>query len=314
MKPIVSIIIPTYNMGKFIAEAIESALNQSFTDFEILIGDNLSTDNTLEIIQKFNDKRIRLIKNPTNIGAIANFNNLINESKGEYIKFLEADDKLHEKCLEKILDIFNQHKPLEMVCTGKFFMDKSSKLIGDFAVTKDYIIRPPYNSFRILKYGNEFGTPSDVMVKKQVLDELGVFDDFYETYLNDWDLWLRIAKCKKIYLTSFKSCYVRRHDQQMGAVGVINNTDVVVNAKMYTKIYRNNFFRKNIHGAEMLVYYLYRSTRKFILNKKSNHLINLLKIIRIHHKYFGLPFFLLLPINLIFLLQIKSLKKYVFKN
>jgi glycosyltransferase involved in cell wall biosynthesis len=314
MKPLVSIIIPTYNMGQFIAEAIESALNQTFKDFEIIIGDNLSTDNTIEIVEKFKDKRIKLIKNPVNMGAIANFNNLIHKSSGKYVKFLEADDKLDNKCLEKILEIFDQYSSVEMVCTGKFFINEDSKLIGNFAVKKDYNILPPYNSLRILKYGNEFGTPSDVMVKKEVFDELGVFDDFYDRYLNDWDLWIRIALCKPIYFTSYKSCYVRRHDLQMGKVGVINNLDIIVNAKMYSKIFKNNFFIKNIHGTEMLTYYSYRTFRKSFINKSFKEMINFLKILKIHFDYFGILFFLMVPLNLTLIIIIKSLRRYVFNN
>ncbi|HQI19850.1 MAG TPA: glycosyltransferase family 2 protein, partial [Leptospiraceae bacterium] len=73
-SPEISVCIPVYNTEPFIAEAIESALNQTFKDFELIILDNRSTDNTLKIVRKFKDKRIRVVAHEKNLGAEANWN------------------------------------------------------------------------------------------------------------------------------------------------------------------------------------------------------------------------------------------------
>ena len=92
MNPKVTVLMPVYNGGKYIREAIKSILSQSFTDFEFLIIDDGSTDNSVGIVQSFSDNRIRLIKNNCNIGIAESLNKGIESSKGEYIVRMDADD------------------------------------------------------------------------------------------------------------------------------------------------------------------------------------------------------------------------------
>ena len=94
MKELVSIITPSYNSGKFISETINSIINQTYTNWELLITDDLSTDNTIEIVESYakNDSRIKLFKLEKNSGAAIARNNSINNSKGRYIAFLDSDD------------------------------------------------------------------------------------------------------------------------------------------------------------------------------------------------------------------------------
>src|SRR5687768_14893088 len=92
-SPRVSVLIPTYNYARYLDEAIQSAIRQTFTDFEIIIVDNNSTDNTAEVISKYlTDPRIRYYRNKSNIGLINNFNRCLELATGQYIKFLLADD------------------------------------------------------------------------------------------------------------------------------------------------------------------------------------------------------------------------------
>ena len=93
--PKVSVLIPTYNYARYIGEAIESVLNQTFTDFELIIIDDQSKDNTDEVVAKYlHDPRVSYHKNPVNLGLVGNFNRALELANGEYIKFLLADDKL----------------------------------------------------------------------------------------------------------------------------------------------------------------------------------------------------------------------------
>ena len=101
--PLVSICVPTYNSSAWLRETIESALGQSFTDFELVISDNASADSTLEILHSYRDSRIRLEPSERNIGLTLNHNRLIRLSKGRYVKFLHADDALAPTCLEEMV-------------------------------------------------------------------------------------------------------------------------------------------------------------------------------------------------------------------
>lgn len=105
MTPKVSILIPVFNRRQFIAECIQSALNQTFTDFEVVVVDNASDDGTWEICQSLAaaDPRIRLFRNHINVGPVRNWVRCAELARGQYVKMLFSDDVLHSKCLEKML-------------------------------------------------------------------------------------------------------------------------------------------------------------------------------------------------------------------
>src|SRR5688572_5070363 len=105
MKPVVSVCIPAFNAGPYLRQTIESVLAQSFANFELVIVDNASTDDTLAIALEYSrrDPRIRVFRNESNIGAIANFDRCIDLADGEWMKFLCADDWLEPACLERLL-------------------------------------------------------------------------------------------------------------------------------------------------------------------------------------------------------------------
>ena len=106
MTPKVSILIPVYNRKRYIAECIQSALEQTFTDFEIVIVDNASDDGTWEICQQFaaKDSRIRIYRNEENIGPVRNWKRCAEEAKGEFSKILFSDDTLEPECLAVMVD------------------------------------------------------------------------------------------------------------------------------------------------------------------------------------------------------------------
>ena len=105
MPPVVSIVIPTYNHGQFIGATIESALEQTYHDFEIIIVDNASTDQSWEVISGFRDARISAYRNDSNIGPVRNWQLGISRAQGRYIKILWSDDLMHPQFLEKTVPI-----------------------------------------------------------------------------------------------------------------------------------------------------------------------------------------------------------------
>lgn len=101
MSDLVSIIMPSYNTGKYIADSISSVLTQTYTNWELIIVDDCSTDNTDEIVESFHDKRIRYIKNEKNYGAAVSRNRALREAKGKWIAFLDSDDLWEADKLQK---------------------------------------------------------------------------------------------------------------------------------------------------------------------------------------------------------------------
>jgi len=108
-NPLVTVLMPVYNGEKYLAEAIESVLNQTFADFELLIIDDCSSDNSVEIIQSYNDNRLKLIINEENIGQSSTMNKAIELAEGKYIARLDQDDLSYKNRLqvqlEKISDL-----------------------------------------------------------------------------------------------------------------------------------------------------------------------------------------------------------------
>ena len=130
--PPVTIVMPAYNTAKYIGEAIESILNQTFRDFEFLIIDDCSTDNTLEIARHFTDKRIRVIRNSRNLGLPACENIGLHEVKGKYYARMDSDDISSPDRIEKLFHYLEAH-PQTDVCGSAL------KLFGDKEVIASYL-------------------------------------------------------------------------------------------------------------------------------------------------------------------------------
>lgn len=189
--PKVSICIPVYNAEEFIAKAIESALNQTYKDFEIIIVNDASTDNTLSEIKKYNDSRIKIYNNETNIGMVANWNKSLELSNGEYVKFLFQDDIILPTLLEKQVEALDDHPDVTLVSTSSYIINES----GDVKAKRNRFPKSgKYNGKEVarksIRRGNIFGEPSLVMIRKSVFKQTGYFDDRY-FYVPDWDMWLK---------------------------------------------------------------------------------------------------------------------------
>jgi succinoglycan biosynthesis protein ExoO len=103
VNPVVSVIIPAYNTGAYIGNAIESALNQTLTDLEVLVVDDRSTDNTVAVVQSFADERLRLLQNPQNLGAGGARNRALSAARGKWIAVLDSDDWYAPDRLEQLV-------------------------------------------------------------------------------------------------------------------------------------------------------------------------------------------------------------------
>lgn len=106
---LVSIIMPSWNTGKFIKESIQSVINQTYTNWELIIVDDCSNDNTDKIVDLFNDKRIRYLKNTRNIGAALTRNRALREARGEWIAFLDSDDLWKHEKLEHQIEFMQKN-------------------------------------------------------------------------------------------------------------------------------------------------------------------------------------------------------------
>ncbi len=131
-KPIVSVILPCYNAEPFLVEALESIINQSFKDLEIICVDDGSTDATLTILNQYarNDKRIKVVINDNNLGLISTLNKAILLSRGEIIARMDADDISSCDRIEKQIDFLKANKHVDIVSTGYYLIDENGQETG----------------------------------------------------------------------------------------------------------------------------------------------------------------------------------------
>ena len=187
--PKVSIIIPTYNRSPFLGSAIESAVNQRFEDFEIIVVDDNSTDNSEEAVRSFRDKRIRYIRHEKNMGVSAARNTAIRASKGEYIAFLDDDDEWLPDKLHSQVELMDKSPAnVCVVYSNRLVKDKLSDRIISANPRAEKLSG---NILYQLAIGNPIHT-STVLVRKRCLEEVGLFDETI-SYMEDRDLWMRLS-------------------------------------------------------------------------------------------------------------------------
>ena len=209
-KPKVSICITNYNYGRFIGDAIQSALEQTYKNFELIIMDNCSTDNSEEVIKSFSDPRIRYYKNDKNIGAIRNWNRGLSLARGEYITILHADDKLTPNFIEKEAEMLDKNPNVGLVHSSGIIIDAKGAVIKEYRpYDRDYIMRGE-DEFKRLIFKNYFLVSAVVMVRKKCYEALGDYSEEY-AYCPDWEMWLRIALNYDVGFISEPLGYYRKH-------------------------------------------------------------------------------------------------------
>jgi len=188
MNPRVTIIILSYNRADLIPYAIKSALSQTFTDFELLVLDDASTDNTREVVESFlKDPRVRLITQPENIGITATRNYGIGIAKGEYIAMLDSDDTwIDNSKLKKQVELLDAHPEIGIVGTFSKKINFRGEEIGEITAKLAHAsIR------RNMMFRNQL-TQSSVLIRKEALDKVGWYDESIPIW-EDYELWLRIG-------------------------------------------------------------------------------------------------------------------------
>lgn len=181
----VSVIIPTYNSSQFLYEAVQSVLQQTLTDIEIIVVDDGSTDKTSELMQQFGNKVNYIYQE--NQGVSAARNNGIKASRGKYVAFLDSDDIWLPTKLEKQIKALNEN-PKNKVCYTEYFSVSEKmtpqdlrRIRSDVSVLQD-----------LLLVGNVVGPPSTVVAEREMFERIGGFDESLSLSA-DWDMWIRLA-------------------------------------------------------------------------------------------------------------------------
>ena len=203
----VSVIVPTFNRAHMVTETIDSILNQTFNDFELIVVDNCSSDNTEAVIKAYTDERIRYFKHDNGGIVAVNRNYGMSQARGEYIAFCDDDDLWLPEKLEKQMLEFEKDRQVALVCTNAIIFDENGER-GEFFKAGF----PDSNfTFESLVWRSSV-ICSSVLVRKSVIDDVGMMDESPEIFsAEDYELWLRIARRYRIKYIDLSLIRYRTH-------------------------------------------------------------------------------------------------------
>jgi len=247
--PQVSVIIPAYNAGKYLEETVRSVLAQTYADFEIIICDDGSSDNTEEAAKSFGDPRIRYI-HQKNAGVSAARNRGANISTGKYLAFLDADDLFQPANLEKKVALLEKRTDVALVFADCNVIDANGHPTGETLTGKDENVLEDL----LLWNGTVIPGPSSILVTRNAFEQSGGFDPEFSTAA-DQDFFFRIAfKSKCVRLPEVLTSY-RRHESNMHMNIALMERDHIAVYKKAQKhnMFAGNSFRKKCFGNLYLI-------------------------------------------------------------
>ena len=252
MSDLVSIIMPSYNTGRFISETIESVLAQSYSNWELIIVDDCSTDNTDEVIEDYiSDDRIKYIKNDRNRGAAISRNRALREAKGKWIAFLDSDDLWESQKLEKQITFMENYK-YRFSYTNYIEIDEDSIFNGKCVTGPK----------RITKHGMYNYCWMGCLTVMYDAEAIGLvqIEDIKKN--NDYAMWLKISKKANCYLLDETLARYRKRS------GSISNHGYMKLIKWHYKLYREAEKKNPIFSVVLTVRNLFFGILKKIVYVK----------------------------------------------
>ncbi|WP_180953750.1 glycosyltransferase [Bacillus sp. T33-2] len=231
--PLVSILIPTYNRPDYFEQALNSVLNQTYFNTEIIIADDSTNLETSELIQVYLERysNITYIKNETTLGQFDNDLKLLELANGEFVNFLMDDDLFHPQKIEKMISYYLADEDIKLVTSHRQLINEQGEFIGEYASTKrlfekDTILDgSTFAEFLLTKFTNYIGEPTTVLFRKRDLREkFGVFNGRQSICNVDLATWIDLLmQGKAVYITETLSYFRIHSDQQLQSPDMLAN-------------------------------------------------------------------------------------------
>lgn len=211
MNPLVSVIMPVFNGEKYLHDAIESILNQSFSDFEFIIINDGSTDSSFQIIKCFNDDRIKVI-DQKNLGLIHSLNNGLNIAKGKWIARMDADDIAYPNRLEEQIKYIDEK--IAVIGCQAIIINSNGQKIGEtrFDQNSEIIYK------KLLRLQSSIIHPG-ALINKEKLLIVGGYDQKMK-FSEDFDLWIRLSRIGKLININKSLLSLRKHDSNISKINL----------------------------------------------------------------------------------------------
>lgn len=269
----VSIVIPAYNSEKTIERTIQSVLKQTYENFNLIIVDDCSTDNTVQKAKKFDDSRISIVCNNENIGFESNWNKALSRATGKYIKLLPDDDVLDENALQLQINILEKYPDVVLVGSKRNIVNSDDKVLltrGSALGNSSFCKYENALKF-IVRYGtNPIGEPGSTLFRKETARKIGQFNGIYPHFI-DLDFYVRLLKYGDYYFI----------DQVLSNFRVWERSYSVANQKdqyIESKNFFYNLYSKNISISKVDIIFGYFNIFKIqILKRIFYFMLNRLK-------------------------------------
>lgn len=246
---LISVIIPTYNRAHLISRAIGSVINQTYTNWELLVVDDASEDNTEEVIKKISDSRIKFIKCKLNVGNAGARNAGIKNSIGEYIVFLDSDDEMMPDCLEVFFKLILK-KPKTKFAFGDYQIYNTSTKI---TIKSSWKPDPSKSFLEELKIGTGCG----IIVKKAVFKEVGYFDERLRIAV-DTDWLIRLNKVVSFeYIPKILMTIYAHDDDRVrnDKTELIKSYKIIANKNRHEILNNEELIKKFYYKIQWLLYH-----------------------------------------------------------
>jgi glycosyltransferase involved in cell wall biosynthesis len=235
VNPKITVLMPVYNCELYIREAVDSILNQTYSDFEFLIIDDASTDETVAIIKTYNDSRIQLIQKSINTGLTNSLNHGLKIAKGKYIARMDGDDiSLPERFAKQVA--FLDANPDVVLCGTNFSIIGTEKVINLPEKNKDI-------KLALLK-GNCIAHPS-VMIRNCTLEQFAILYDSNTEPAEDYDLWVRLLEIGKLFNLQEELLNYRVHNTQVSQKREMEQIQSALESRFKLLKYLNYTFNDN---------------------------------------------------------------------
>lgn len=188
MSPLVSIVLPCYNGADFLAQSIDSVIAQTFTDWELIVVNDCSKDNSLEIMHRYaeKDSRIKVVNNDVNLKLPASLNRGFSFATGKYLTWTSHDNRMGETMLEEFVHYLDEHPEIGLVTANYAAFDKTGKILYQVCMDEPHLRLPHHNT---ICYA--------FMYRREVLETIGGYDENL-FLIEDYDYWIRIWQKFKI--------------------------------------------------------------------------------------------------------------------
>lgn len=245
-KPLVSVVVPTHNDSKYIKEAMSSIVNQTYDNLEIVVVDDFSSDNTVEIIKAFNDKRIRIIRNESNRGAAYSRNIGIKNCTGDYISFMDGDDVWSLDKTEEQIKFMLDNDYVFTSCLYSFMSEDGQSL-------DKYMSAPKKVTHRKFLKTDYIGCIT-TMYKKDIYPDLAIPEDIYKR--NDYALWIKLSEHADCYTLPL---ILAAHRNRKGSISSVNKFSLIKHHReLFKKLYNFNKIKCEYYALRNVFYYAIR--------------------------------------------------------